>query len=75
MRAWHSATCWVSPTCCVSRNERIAVGRDGEHYAWTRIYVFEFLQGRCTAMCEFDLDDEAAAFAYAQERVRAAQPG
>ena len=27
--------------------------------------------GDCTSMCEFELDDEEAAFAYAEERVRA----
>jgi hypothetical protein len=29
--------------------------------------------GRCTAMCEFELGDEAAAFAYAEERIRATE--
>ena len=69
--AWHSAMRWLSPNCCVSRNERTAVGRDGEQYAWTRLYMFEVRDGRGVASCEFELDDEEAAFAYAEERVRA----
>jgi len=68
MQSWHSAMCWMSPTCCVSRNERTAVGGDGERYTWTRLYVFEIRDGRGVASCEFELDDEAAAFAYAEER-------
>ncbi len=72
MQAWHAAMRWLSPTCCVTRTEREAVGRDGEQYAWTRLYVLEFRDGRCAASCEFELDDEDAAFAYAEELVRAA---
>ncbi len=49
------------------------MGRDGERYEWTRIYVFEARDGRCTGLCEFELNDEAAAFAYAEERVRLAE--
>ena len=70
-QAWHSAMCWLSPNCCVSRNERTAVGRDGEQYAWTRLYVFEVRDGRDVASCEFEVDDEEAAFAYAEERMQA----
>ena len=36
-------------------------------------YVFETRDGRCTGLCEFELDDEAAAFAYAEERVSLAE--
>ncbi len=32
----------------------------------------EFREGRLASVCEFELDDEEAAFAYAEERVRAA---
>ncbi|KUI40636.1 adenylate cyclase [Mycobacterium sp. GA-1199] len=67
-RTWHSQMCWVSPTCCVCRNEREAVGLDGEPYAWSRLSVVEFRGGRMTSECEFDVDDEEAAFAYAEER-------
>ncbi len=70
-QAWHSAMRWLSPNCCVSRNERTAVGRDGEQYAWTRLYVFEVRDGRGVASCEFEVDDEEAAFAYAEERMQA----
>jgi class 3 adenylate cyclase/ketosteroid isomerase-like protein len=73
VRTWHSAVCWISPTCCVTRNEREAVGRDGEQYAWTRLSVVEYRDGRMTSECEFDPDHEAEAFAYAQERVRRAE--
>jgi hypothetical protein len=71
--SWHSAMCWLSPTCGVSRNERTAVGHDGEQYAWTRLYVFEVRDGRNVASCEFEADDEDAAFAYAEERVSLAE--
>ena len=70
-QTWHSAMRWLSPTCCVSRNERTAVGHDGEQYAWTRLYVFEVRDGRGVASCEFEVDDEEAAFAYAEERMQA----
>ena len=72
-RVWNSAERWLSPTCCVGRNERRAVGREGEKYEWTRLFVFEVADGRCTSMCEFEVDDEEAAFAYAEERVRRAE--
>jgi hypothetical protein len=70
VRYWHSAECWLSSTCGVVRHDREAVGRDGEPYAWTRLLVMEIGDRRCTGVCAFDLDDEAAAFAYAEERVR-----
>ncbi len=70
-RVWYSAVCWLSPTWCVVRSEREAVGHDGEQYTWTKIYVFEIRDGRLASMCEFELDDEEAAFAYAEERMRA----
>lgn len=72
-RSWNAAECWLSTTCGVVRSEREARGHDGGHYAWTRLIVFEFGDGRCTHICEFEPDDEAAAFAYAEERVRQAQ--
>jgi hypothetical protein len=72
-RSWNSAECWLDSTCGVVRHERQAVGLDGEQYAWTRLFVFEARDGRCTAMCEFELGDEAAAFAYAKERIRATE--
>ena len=70
-RTWHSAVVWVSPTCCIGRHEREAVGHDGERFAWTRVLVFEVRDGRMASMCAFELEYEEAAFAYAEERVRA----
>ncbi len=71
VRIWLSAVCWVSPAWSVARFEREAVGLDGEHYAWTRLIVLETRDGRIESMCQFELDDEEAAFAFAEERVRA----
>ena len=53
-----SAICWLSPTVVVTRLEREGVGPDDEQYAWARLYVTEFRDGRLTSMCEFELDDE-----------------
>jgi hypothetical protein len=72
-QVWNSAEYWLDPTCLVTRNEREARGQDGEQYVWTRLFVFETHNGRCTHICEFELDDEEAAFAYAEERVRRAE--
>ena len=71
-RSWNSSLYWLSPTCCVSRNEREAVGLDGEQFAWSRIVVGEVVEGCVASLCQFDVDDEEAAFAYAEERMRAA---
>ncbi|MDQ1447044.1 MAG: hypothetical protein QOC79_15, partial [Actinomycetota bacterium] len=73
-RVWYSAVCWVSAAWVVTRAEREAVGRDGEQYTWTKAYALEILNGRPAAACEFDLEDEESAFAYAEERVRATTP-
>jgi hypothetical protein len=70
-RSWNSAECWLDTTCGVVRYERQAVGLDGEQFAWTRLFVTEFVDGRCTGLCDFELDDEESAFAYAEERIRA----
>ena len=71
VRGWCSAICWVSPNYGVARCEREAVGEDGEQYKWSFLVVFEARDGRVASMCEFELDDEDGAFAYAEERVRA----
>lgn len=71
-RIWPSAVCWVSPHWSVSRIEREAIGHDGETYAWAFLLVGEIRDDRITALCQFDIEDEEAAFAYAEERVRAA---
>lgn len=70
-RMWDAAVRWLSPRICVARSEREADGRDGEHYAWTHIAVTEVRDGRLMSACLFEPDDEAAASAYAEERVRA----
>ena len=49
--------------------------RVSDAHAWTRVYVFEAVDGRCTGLCEFELEDEAAAFAYAEERMRRGEQG
>ena len=69
-RTWNSASCFVSPTWCVARNEREAVGQDGTQYAWTRISVAEVRDGRVAYVRQFELEDEEAAFAFAEERAR-----
>src|SRR6478735_12193212 len=38
---------------------------------WLFLVVFEARDGRVASMCEFELNDEDGAFAYAEERVRA----
>ena len=72
-RSWNSVERWLSPTCGVLRHEREATGRDGEHFAWSFLVVFEMVGGLATHLCQFELEDEAAAFAYAEERVREEQ--
>jgi class 3 adenylate cyclase len=68
-RSWNSALCWLSPNCCVTRGEREAIGQDDEHYAWSFVLVVEVRGGQVASMCQFESDDEDAAFAYAEERV------
>jgi hypothetical protein len=71
-RTWLSAVCRVSPAWAVTRLDREAVGRDGEQYASMRLVVNEISDGLLASMCEFELEDEAAAFAYTEERMLAA---
>jgi ketosteroid isomerase-like protein len=70
-RTWHAVVCWLSPTWGVFRQPREAIGPDGEDYSWVRVHVCEFRDGRFASVCEFEFDDEEAAFAYAEERIRA----
>ena len=70
-RTWLSAVCWVSPVWSVTRIDRDAVGPEGEQYAWSRILVIEIRDGRLALLCEFEVDDEDAAFAFAEQWVRA----
>jgi len=71
LRIWFSAVRWVSPDWVIVRHEREAVGRDGERYAWVRLYVAELRAALVTSVCEFDVEDEEQAFVYAEERMRA----
>ncbi len=70
VRWWYSALTWLSPTCCVFRQEREAAGEDGERYAWTDIYAVEFRGAVPVWVCRFNIEDEAQAFADAEERMR-----
>ena len=70
-RTWNSALRWLSPSICICRNEREAIGSDGEQYTWSRVSVAEIRHGRVASLCHFAFDDEEAAFAYAEERVQA----
>ena len=63
VRMWLSAVCWLSPAWLVARLDREAVGPEGEPYAWTRLMVSDVRDGRIASMCEFEADDEEAAFA------------
>jgi len=69
-RYWLAVVRFVSPTWCVTRFEREAVGPDGERYSWTRILVVGTQDGRLTTLGEFELDDESAAFRYAESNAR-----
>ena len=63
---------WLSPDCAVVRQEREATGPDGETFAWTQLYAGRFPGDVVIWVCEFEVDDEDAAFAYAEERMRVA---
>jgi len=67
-RTWLSAIAWVSPAWLVIRLERESIGQGGENYQWVRLHACEIRDGRLATVCQFELDDEAAAFAYAEER-------
>jgi hypothetical protein len=71
--SWSSVERWLSANVVVALHERRATGQDGEQYDWTWIFAIEVGNGRAIGGCQFDLDDEAAAFAYAEERVRRAE--
>jgi hypothetical protein len=69
-RTWNSALSWLSPSVLIGRNEREATGADGERYAWAGINVAVLRAGKFASICLFEVEDEAAAFAYAEEQVR-----
>ena len=52
-------SCWLSPAWGVTRHDREAVGQDGEQFAWARILVIEYDDGRLASLCDFEIEDEA----------------
>jgi hypothetical protein len=66
VRSWFSAIRWLAPTVSVGRLDREGVGPDGERYAWSRILVNLYRDGRLASVCDFDVDDDEAAFSYAR---------
>ena len=72
VRAWTRRSAGYRRPGASCRFEREAVGPDDEQYTWTRLLAGECRDGRLAWVCEFDPDDEDAAFAYAEERIRAA---
>ena len=69
VRHWIPVLRWLSPNCCVGLGDARAVGLDGEDYEWTRLYVGECRDGLLASVRQFELDDEEAAFAYADTLV------
>jgi len=67
-QTWYSAVDWLSPQLCRRASGAPSSRHDGERYEWSRIYVGEFEHGVLTATCEFDVEFEDQAFAYAEER-------
>ena len=51
----------------VGRMDRDGGGHDGERYTWARVLVGTYRDGRLAMLCDFDTDDEDAAFTYAHE--------
>ena len=70
-RTWISAVRWLSPTVSVVRSNARPSGTTAKSTPGHGFCVSEFRDGRFASMCEFDVEDEEAAFAYAEERVRA----
>ena len=70
VRSWFSAIHWLSPTDHVGRLEREALGHDGEQYAWSFILVNRYSEGRVASIRQFEVEDEDAAFAYADAALR-----
>ena len=44
--------------------KREGIGRNGEPYAWSRILVFIWKDGRLASLVDFDADDEDAAVVF-----------
>src|SRR5262249_9397365 len=45
IRIYYSVVRWLSPTWLIARQERDAVGPDGEKYEWAHLYVTEIKNG------------------------------
>jgi ketosteroid isomerase-like protein len=67
VQAWFSTIVWLAPDKFIGRLQREGRGDDGERFEWTRILVGVYRDGRLSSLCDFDDDDEDAAFAYARE--------
>ncbi len=65
VRSWFSSIRWLSSDIFVGHLYREGVGHDGERFSWDRILVGVAREGRVAMLCEFDDQDEDAAFAYA----------
>ena len=48
---------------------RIDIGTDGEEYNWSRVYASEYRDGLAVSVREFAVEEEDAAFAYAESLV------
>ena len=69
VRNWNSAIEWISPEVTVATGEARGISRDGAEYAWSGIYVGVFRGGLFESIYGFELEDEDAAFAYAESLV------
>ncbi len=65
-RHWVSVQRWLAADCAVGRGEIRGTGRDGEDYRWAFAYVAQLRDGLVESVREFDIDDERAAFDYAE---------
>ena len=61
--------CRRSGSSCDSTGKRS--GATASATSGSRLHVSEVRDGRLQSICQFEIDDEEAAFAYAEERVRA----
>ena len=66
---WAAAMLWLSPNCYVALGNTVAAGQDGECFEWSRLYVGAFLGGSLVSVHQFEVEDEDAAFTYAESLV------
>ena len=69
IRVWAATMRWVAPDCNICLSEVRGAGADGEEYRWSRICVGYHRDGLALSVREFDVEDEDAAFAYADSLV------